>query len=378
MSSRAAERRKGVAVVALVVALASGCGGGPTSATSSDTSAAPATTNSAPSTTATSTAVSTSAAAAAGDPTHRPEGDWTLVTWTTKRSDSTADQPIAHVLLGTLKPSCAGGPCDLSMMPAGSGGTYNEPEAPSAAGDKPSTKTVELHWSGKAYTSRTALHVSSCTPKVGATVVPDGYTSQSTMTLSFTPPSGDLPARLHGSITFTNTGTKAGKGKGCTDFTEKQAVAGSPSGSLDRLTPLQGTYDASMSSTGSTPKSLAPVGQGYWLGTMPVSGAADAQALTGITSAAAPLTLAADGWAGSAPSTPIDCQAIDGSVTKKGADGLESFSGIRPLALTDMGAPIYAGVWRLRTNANAVGLGAGCSLTRWEGRLILVPHGSGL
>lgn len=375
MNSRAAERRHGFAALALVVATASACGGGSTPATSPSTSAGPATTASAPTTTTAPTSVATATATTAGDSEHRPEGAWTLVAWTTKRSDTQDNQPIARVILGTLKPSCSSGPPDLTLTPAGSGGTYNEPEAPPAAGEKPSTTPVELRWGGTTYVSRTKPTVNSCTPQVGAAAVPGGYTTQSTLTLSFTPPSGDTPARVHGSNTVKNTGSKTGKSKGCTDFTETQAVAGSPSGSLERLTPLPGKYDASMTSTGSTPKSLAPVGRGYWLGTMPVVGAPNARSITGISSAAAPLASANDGWAGNAPSAPVDCQGIDNSVTKKGADGLESFSGIHPIALTKSGAPIYAGVWRLRTNANAVGLKAGCSLTRWEGRLILVPQG---
>ena len=378
MSSRAADRRKGVAALALVVAFASGCGAGATPAASSDTAAAPATTTAARAATSTSTADATSTAASTGDPMHRPEGAWTLVSWTIKRSDSKVTQPIASVILGTLKPSCPSGPCDLTLTPAGAGGTYREPEAPPAADADPSTKPVELRWEGKSYVGRSAPRVVSCTPQVGGASLAGGYQTKSTLTLTFAPPSGNTPAGVHGTIAVTNTGTKAGKGKGCTDFTEIQAIAGSPSTSVDQVTPLQGTYDASMSATGSTPKSLAPVGRGFWLGPMTASGATAARTLTGLTSSAAPLAMADDGWAGNAPSASTDCQGVDGSVTKKGADGLESFSGIHPVALTEGGTPIFAGVWKLRTNANAVGLKAGCSLTRWEGRLILLPHGAGL
>lgn len=54
---------------------------------------------------------------------------------------------------------------------------------------------------------------------------------------------------------------------------------------------------------------------------------------------------------------------------------MESFSDIHPVAVTEKAAPIFVGTWRLRSNANKVGLKAGCSLTRWEGRLVLIPHG---
>jgi hypothetical protein len=375
MSSRGAERRRGAAALALVWACASGCTGGSTPAVSPHSSAAVGATPSAKPTATTATATATPTATSVGDPTHRPEGAWTLVAWTTKRSDISVNQPIARVILGSLTPSCPSGPCNLTLRPGGAGGSYQEPEAPLGVGVKPSTKPVELRWDGHSYVGKAAPRLVSCTPRTGP-VVPDGYSTQSEVTLVFVPPSRNTPAGVHGTTTSTNKGTKAGKGKGCTDFVETEAIAGSPSGSIASSTLANATYDASMSSSGSTPKSLAPVGRGYWLGAMAVAGDADAPTITGLTSAVAPLSMVDDGWAGSAPSAPLDCQAIDGSLAKKGADALESFSGLHPLAMTASGAPIYAGVWRLRTNANEVGLKAGCSLTRWEGRLILVPHGS--
>lgn len=375
MSSRRGDRPSAVAAVALVVGFASACSGGSSPTALDNTTSDRTPTTSAPPATSSPTSLLTPAASL-GDPTHRPEGAWTLVAWTTKRSDVEVSQPVARIILGTLKPSCASGPCDLALAPAGSGGTYTEPEAPLGPDAKPSTEPIKLRWQGKSYTGRTTPRVLSCTPKVGA-VVPAGYTSQSTLTLTFVPPTGDKPAAVHGTFVFTNTGTKAGRGKGCTDFVENEAISGSPSGSVEKTTLMAGTYDASMSSTGSTPKSLAPVGRDFWLGSMATSGSPDARTITGVTTGAAPLTMAGDGWAGNAPSASIDCQGIDGSAAKKGADGLESFSGIHPVALAKSGKPIFAGVWRLRTNANAVGLKAGCSLTRWEGRLILLPQGAG-
>ncbi len=111
---------------------------------------------------------------------------------------------------------------------------------------------------------------------------------------------------------------------------------------------------------------------------MTASGTTDAPAITGMTSAVAPLAQGRDGWAGDAPGAPVDCEGIDGSLTSEGSDGLESFADLRPVAATEGGSSIFAGVWRMRTNPNGVGLKAGCSLTRWEGRLLLVPTGAGL
>lgn len=372
MSSRAAERRNGLAALALVVATASACGGGSAPATSPSTSASPAASSSTP------TSAPPSTVAAVGNSTQRPEGAWTLVTWPIKRSDTKDFQPIASISNTTITPSCTQGPCDLAFGTAASSDTSNGSGPALTTGAVDSAKLLQFRWDGTSYVASKPAREVSCTAKVGAAEIPKGYTSKSTFKLTFLPPSADGPARLHGTVIETNVGTKAGKGKGCRDFTETSAVSGSSTGSVDAAALPQGAYDASMSSTGSTPKSLAPVGVGFWLGPMTASGTKDAPTITGLTSATAPLATVKEGWDGNAPSAPMDCQAIDGSNTTKGADGLESFSGLHPVAVTKTGDPIFSGTWRLSTNPNEVGLKAGCSLTRWEGRLLLVPHGAGL
>ncbi|MDN5767202.1 MAG: hypothetical protein L0H96_09345 [Humibacillus sp.] len=372
MNSRAAERRNGFAALALVVVTASACGGGTTPPASSGAPAGTAASASTP------TSSSPSTLAAAGDSTQRPEGAWTLVTWPIKRSDTKDFQPIANISNMMITPSCTQGPCDLAFSTAESSNTSNGPGPAPTTGAVESAKLLQFHWDGTSYVARKPAREVSCTAKVGAAEIPKGYTSKSTFKLSFLPPSAGGPARVHGTVIETNTGTKAGKGKGCRDFTETSAVSGSSTGSVDAAALPQGAYDASMSSTGSTPKSLAPVGAGFWLGPMTASGTKDALTITGMTSATAPLAPATEGWDGNAPGAPMDCEAIDGSPASKGSDGLESFSGLHPVAVTKSGDPIFSGTWRLRTNPNKVGLKAGCSLTRWEGRLLLVPHGAGL
>lgn len=299
-----------------------------------------------------------------------------MVTWTTARSDAGADQPQARVVLGTLTPKCPAGPCDITLAPAGAAGTYREPEAPVLDGATKAGEPAEFRWDGAAYVSESPKAKVSCTPKVGAKEIPDGYTESTQTTLTFVPPSGGAPPRLQGQVISTNAGSKASKAKGCTDFVETMALAGSPTGSLDRSAPAPGEYDASMKSAGSTPSSMAPVGSGFWLGPMVVAGTPDAPTITALTSSAAPLSATDGGWAGNAPPAPIGCQDPAGTTTDKGSDGSESFSDVHAVAATKDGASIYVGTWGMRTNPNAVGLKAGCSLTRWGGRLVLVPHGA--
>ena len=73
----------------------------------------------------------------------------------------------------------------------------------------------------------------------------------------------------------------------------------------------------------------------------------------------------------------MQCSAVGGAPTDKGADGTESFGAVHPVALTKDGAPIFAGTWKLRANPNATGLAAKCGLAVYEGRLYLVPRGAG-
>ncbi len=223
---RAANRRCGLGALVLVVALASACGGGTTSPSSSATGTGPV-------------APSSPSSAAVGDPTQRPEGAWTLVTWPIKRSDTKDFQPIANISHMMITPSCAQGPCDLAFSPAKSGDSA--PEAAPTGGAEPSNKPMEFRWDGTSYVASTASHEDSCIPKVGVTVA-KGYTTSSSLKLNFVSASGDAPARVHGIVIETATGTKAGKGKGCRDFTETRAVGGSPTGSLDPAALPQGTY----------------------------------------------------------------------------------------------------------------------------------------
>ena len=122
--------------------------------------------------------------------------------------------------------------------------------------------------------------------------------------------------------------------------------------------------------------SLAPVGRVLWLGTMSAAGAADGPTITGLTKSTGALASGADGWGVTTPSAPSDCRGADGSVTAKGADGSETFAALHPVALTEDGAAIFAGTWRLRANPNAAGLAADCTLAVYDGRLLLVPSGA--
>lgn len=298
------------------------------------------------------------------------------MTWTVKRSDGPTEQRVARTILASFAPACPSGPCDLTVTPAGANGTYREPQAPPRTGDTPTTEPITLKWNGKAYVGRSKESVVSCTPAQGADV-PKGYRTTTTWSLTFVAPGAGRPGRAHGTIVDEVKGNDASRPKGCTDFTETSAFGGVPTGSIDQKTAPTGTYDASMSSTASTPKSLAPVGRVLWLGTMSAAGSAEAPTITGLTKSKGTLTRGTDGWGVTTPTAPSDCRAADGSVASKGADGSESFAALHPVALTKDGAPIFAGTWRLRANPNATGLAADCTLAVYEGRLLLVPHGAG-
>ncbi|GAA4114589.1 hypothetical protein GCM10022415_10600 [Knoellia locipacati] len=306
----------------------------------------------------------------------RPEGRWTLVAWTVKRSDLTVEQRMARTILGVFTPGCPSGPCDLTMAPGGSNGTFREAEAPVAEGSTPTTAAIDLTWDGRAYAGGSPERVTSCLTKEGTTV-PEGYVQASSFSLSFVPKQGDAPSRVRGTVVHTAKGTPAGKAKGCTDFVETEAVGGVPTGSLDVKTPLSGRYDASMTTRSATPRSVAAVGSVLWLGAMSTAGTGSTQTITGLTGKPGPLTASSAGWSASPPATPNDCRAVSGTMVPKGADAQEVFDALHAVALTGDGKPIFAGTWKDRLNPNATGLSGACSLTAYEGRLLLVPEGAG-
>ena len=307
----------------------------------------------------------------------RPEGPWTLVAWTTERSDTEVEQRLSRVLLVTMSSGCPSGPCELTLSPAGGNGTYREPGLPVREGSMPLTVPFVLAWDGAAYSGALEPRTSSCTTAKGE-VVPDGYTTTLAMSFTFVPPAAGTPARVHGTTTEVAKGTAKGKPKGCTDYRETEALGGVPTGSLDATAGPTGEFDATMVTTvATTPKQIAPAGSRLWLGTMKAGGDAAAPTITGLTGSTGPLTAGADGWAASPPTAPMQCGAPDGSPVDGGADGTEVFGALRPVALTEDGAPIFAGTWSLRSNPNATGLKSRCSLATYEGRIYLVPRGAG-
>ena len=358
-------RDHGVALIALPLAalLVAGCAGG----------SEPSTSRTSPAATATTSATS-SPSRTPSDPT-RPEGPWTFVAWVSKRSDTTAF-PTARVLLTTITPLCGEGPCDLTLAPAGTDGGFREPEAPVAPDGSTKPTPVTLTWDGSAYRGAAPARVVSC--NLGGQVsdaVEGGYSVKRTYSFRYVAPQGDEPPRMFGTTVARTTGTKVGKAKGCTDFVETETVAAAPTGSLDVVTPLGGTYDASLSSTGSDPKTLAPLGQSLWLGQMKVP--SGGTSITGLSTGVAPLAAGSTGWGGDVPTTPFECRDRSGAAKSKGADATETFADLHPVALDEAGRPVFAGTWTLRVTPNAVGRKAGCSLAAYEGRVYLVPHGKG-
>ena len=364
MTMRAAPDRATRGGTAVGVLLASGllaaCGGGGAAAPA--TSPEPAVSATAPS-------------PATGDGT-RPEGNWTLVAWTAERSDSDKTPQEARTILGSFEPSCPSGPCDVTLNPAGSDGSFRDPEAPGGPDAKPTKKPIAFSWDGTTYRSTTPPRTESCTTAEGKSV-PEGYTSTRTLTLTFVAATDGVPPRVHGTITHDNKGTKASRAKGCTDFVETEAVGGVPTGALPADTPPAGDYEGTLSATSSTPAKLAPVGTMLTLGKMSAAGDAAAPTLTGLTGSAAPLAGGPPGWSGTTPTAAMDCSAPDGSAGPDGADATEQFTDLHAIALTADAEPVFTGGYRLRQNPNAAGLKASCSLAVWEGRILLVPQGAG-
>ncbi|WP_377645332.1 hypothetical protein [Oryzobacter terrae] len=354
---RRAERLVALAATTSLALALAACGGGSTPSGSASPSGSP------------------SPSASVGSTT-RPEGPWTLVAWTVKRSDTTVEQRSARAILGTFDPSCETGACELTLSPAGADGTYREPEAPPGDGATPLTLPFTLAWKGSTYEGTLPFRVGSCTNAKGE-LVEKGYSTSTSMSLTFVPPAASAPARLHGTVTHVSKGTPASRKRGCTDFTETEAVTGVPTGSVAATAVPAGEYEGSLSTTATTPKRLAAVGSALWLGTMTVAGDAAAPTITGLARSTGPLTTGADGWSAAPPAGATQCRAPDGTVVDAGADGTETFGGLHAVALTKDGKPIFAGSWRLRSNPNAKGLKARCALAVYEGRLYLVPRGAG-
>lgn len=281
---------------------------------------------------------------------------------------------MARTLLGTFDPACPTGPCDVTLAPTGVNGTFRDTEAP--PGGTPTTSPLKFTWDGKTYAATSAERVVSCMAKGGATVA-DGYVLTTRLALTFVVPSGRTPARVHGTIEHTTKGTAVSRPKGCTDFVETEAVGGVPTGALDDRTVPNGVYDASISTTATTPKNLAAVGSQLWLGAMTAAGTEAAPTITGLTTSVGALTHTGTGWSAAPPTAATDCRAMSGQPVAKGADGVEVFEDLRAVALTAQAKPIFGGVWRERLNPNTTGLKAACSLAVYEGRLLLVPDGAG-
>jgi hypothetical protein len=201
--------------------------------------------------------------------------------------------------------------------------------------------------------------------------VPDGYESTVTVTLTFVPGGKGQP-RVEGTIVNKSVGRSGARAKGCTDFTETEAVVGSPTGSVSTQAAPSGQFDATLSARSSTPKELAPTGTVWWLGTM--NGAGSTPGLTGIARVAAPLAQDGAAWTGTAPKAPLDCRDAKGTVVAQGADAVESFTGLHPIVETKDGTMVFSGAWGLRSDPNAKGVKQHCGPTVWEGRILLVPH----
>lgn len=290
-----------------------------------------------------------------------------MVAWTTKRSDQGSPHPQARIFLGTWTPSCASGPCDTTLAPAGADGSFRDPEAPLAEGSEPTTTPIALTWDGTSYANTSEPRVVSCTTASGS-LIPDGYTSTSEMSVRFVAGEGDAKPRVEGTIVSSAVGSAASRAKGCTDFVATEEFVGSPTGSVDSALLPEGEVSASLTSTG-TP--VASRGTVLWLGTMTLTAGSPAR-ITGLTKASGDLVEASGGW-GAKAAGPSACSGTGGAVVDKGADGVEEFTGLKAVALTSSGEPILAGTWTLGLTPNATGTAAKCAATSYAGRVVLVP-----
>lgn len=357
-------RRGMVAVVLCSTALLAACGGGSDSGSSTGASDGDETTT-------------TAAVDAAAE---RPEGNWTVVSYDTGRSDGPADyvKGNASVRLVSYEPTCDTGPCTIKVVPGGADGTFVPAGEPRREGQDYTGTPYELTWdeATETYTHASEPVSERCTNTAGE-VVEGGYTASVTRTYTFRPPTDDAPAGLFGERVDTFESTETGAAKGCTPFTVTYGTSGTPTGEVAAdPTTLPGDYATSWivekDETDGGGETL-PVGYAGVLGTWKLAGDAAELQLTATVDQSFPLLPAGEGWSGSLAGATEECTA-EGSNEALGLwDLTESVTDLTPVALTEDGLTILSGKWNYAATPQPDARANGCVQKTQSAMVTLVP-----
>ena len=309
--------------------------------------------------------------------TERPEGDWTFALWTTSRSDvpdlTKGDATESRL---TFDPACAAGPCDIAVTANGADGTARPEGMPSHPAASPFVP-YELTWDDAAgrYNRVTETPiVDSCITAEGQTVE-KAYEVSRNWVLEFRPPEAGRPASLNGTFTIKLTSTPEGAAANCPSYEESGPMAGAPTDSLleGEDPPLAHDYVATLIVGETERPEWGSVGNSIILQaeqhppaeSMKIDEAAEGFTMTGLFGTQAPLTRGEAGWEASVASIDANC-GPETPVT-------ETFSALKPLALTADGAPVLTGTWTLAYTRTPAATEQSCDASSESGYLVLVP-----
>lgn len=308
--------------------------------------------------------------------TARPEGPWTFALWTTARSDipdlTKGDAAESRL---TLDPACAAGPCDIAVRANGVDGTTRPEGMPSRPNQTPFVP-YELSWDAAAgrYNRVTESPIVDDCTTAEYQEVKGGYEVVRNWVLEFRAPDGDRPASLIGTFTQKVTPTPAGEAAGCTPFEESGEIAAAPTDSLtDNVeSRLAGDYVATVI-LGQSTQSEAAIGNSFVLQSdeapptesMKIEKSDEGFTMRGLSGTPAPLTRGESGWDASISVIDKNCGPE--------VPATETFSGLRPIALTEDGAPVLSGTFSIEFTRTPEAPAHACDPSSESGYLLLVP-----
>jgi hypothetical protein len=315
--------------------------------------------------------------APAAEQVDRPVGSWHLVAWETERSDA-PDAPagVAEESILELTPACQSGACDVAVEPGGVDGTYRPEGVPASDGESPSEGyTFAWDEASATYTAEVSETV-SCTnvdpdDETAVVTVDDAYDVTTTTTVRFVPPDGETPAAMVGTVDEVITSTPAGEEAGCTPYEASGSVVLAPTDAftIGAEPDLAGDYVVT-----EVVEEVEPAGQrepGFTglLGEVAIEGTDEGYDITGALETSAALVPTEAGWAGRSDElVGRTCGEVDDAFSVS-----ETWTDLRPVALTEDGEPVLVGRWRMYDNPTPAGADAGCWLSVNTGSVTLVP-----
>lgn len=315
--------------------------------------------------------------APAAEQVDRPVGSWHLVAWETERSDA-PDAPagVAEESILDLTPACQSGACDVAVEPGGVDGSYR-PEGVPASGAESAAESYTFEWDEAAATYAAEVSkIDSCTntdpdDETALITVDDAYEITTTTTVRFVPPDGEAPAAMVGTFGQVITSTPAGAEAGCTPYEVSGSVVLAPT---DAFTVGAGPDLAGDYVVTEVVEEVEPAGQrepGFTglLGDVSLEGTDEGYDITGVLDTTAALVPTEAGWAGRSDElVGRTCGEVDDA-----SSASETWTDLRPVALTEDGEPVLVGRWRMYDNPTPAGADAGCSLSVNTGSVTLVP-----